>query len=444
MADEGKRIPPYSLEAEQTVIGSMLMGKEVVDIATEYVSEDDFYTPEQRIAFAAIYELFRENKPIDLITVQNQLEKMGKLEEVGGIQYLSNLSINVPTSAHIKEYAKIVQEKAILRRLIRSGNEIVSDSFEGRDTLEDILNKAEERIFNIIQNRKTSDLVIIKSLIAPALDSIAKAHSQHGTVTGLASGFIDLDNKTAGFQPSDLILVAARPSMGKSSFVLNITQHAAIKEKKSVAFFSLEMSKEQLTSRMISAEAMIDAQKIRNGNLENTDFERLLNGASVLGTAKIFIDDTPGISVADLRAKCRKLKLLHGLDLIIIDYLQLMTGSARSESRQQEISEISRSLKAVAREMQAPVIALSQLSRAVESRADHRPMLSDLRESGAIEQDADVVMFLFREEYYTPTPDNKGKAEVIIAKQRNGPTGSVELLWLGQYTRFMNMEKDYE
>ena len=368
---------------------------------------------------------------------------MGKLEEVGGIEYLTNISLNVPTSAHVKEYARIVQEKSVLRRLIRSANDIAADSFEGKEKLEEILNKAEERIFNIIQNRRTSDLVLIKSLISPALDSIARAYGQHGAVTGLPSGFIDLDHMTAGFQPSDLILVAARPSMGKSSFVLNITQYAAVKEKKSVAFFSLEMSKEQLTSRMISAEAMIDAQKIRNGNLENTDFERLLNGASVLGEARIFIDDTPGISVADLRAKCRKLKLTHGLDLIIIDYLQLMTGSARSESRQQEISEISRSLKAIAREMQAPVIALSQLSRAVESRADHRPMLSDLRESGAIEQDADVVMFLFREEYYNATPENKGQAEVIIAKQRNGPTGSAKLLWLGEYTRFMNMERQY-
>lgn len=443
MADEIKRIPPYSLEAEQTVIGSMLMSREAVYTATEYVSEDDFYTPEQRTAFAAIYTLFRENRPIDLITVQDQLNKMGKLEEVGGIEYLTNISLNVPTSAHVKEYARIVQEKSVLRRLIRSANDIAADSFEGKEKLEEILNKAEERIFNIIQNRRTSDLVLIKNLISPALDSIARAYGQHGAVTGLPSGFIDLDHMTAGFQPSDLILVAARPSMGKSSFVLNITQYAAVKEKKSVAFFSLEMSKEQLTSRMISAEAMIDAQKIRNGNLETTDFERLLNGASVLGEAKIFIDDTPGISVADLRAKCRKLKLTHGLDLIIIDYLQLMTGSARSESRQQEISEISRSLKAIAREMQAPVIALSQLSRAVESRSDHRPMLSDLRESGAIEQDADVVMFLFREEYYNATPENKGQAEVIIAKQRNGPTGSAKLLWLGEYTRFMNMERQY-
>ena len=441
MADEIKRIPPYSLEAEQTVIGSMLMSRDAVYTATEYVNEDDFYTPEQRSAFAAIYTLFRENQPIDLITVQNQLHKMGKLEEVGGVEYLTNISLNVPTSAHVKEYARIVQEKSILRRLIRSANDIAADSFEGKEKLEDILNKAEERIFNIIQNRRTSDLVMIKSLISPALDSIAKAYGQHGAVTGLPSGFLDLDHMTAGFQPSDLILVAARPSMGKSSFVLNITQYAAVKEKKSIAFFSLEMSKEQLTSRMISAEAMIDAQKIKNGNLEGQDFERLLNGASVLGEAKIFIDDTPGISVADLRAKCRKLKLTHGLDLIVIDYLQLMTGSARSESRQQEISEISRSLKAIAREMQAPVIALSQLSRAVESRADHRPMLSDLRESGAIEQDADVVMFLFREEYYNATPENKGQAEVIIAKHRNGPTGSAKLLWLGEYTRFMNMEK---
>lgn len=443
MADEIKRIPPYSLEAEQTVIGSMLMSKDAVHTATEYITADDFYTPEQRTAFEAIYTLFRENKSIDLITVQDQLAKMGKLEEVGGIEYLSNLSLNVPTSAHIKEYAKIVQEKAVLRRLIQSGNEIVSNSYEGRVPLEQILEDAESKVFNIIQNRKTSDLVLVQDLISPALNSIVKAHRQHGAVTGIASGFIDLDNMTAGFQPSDLILVAARPSMGKSSFVLNITQHASVKAKKSVAFFSLEMSKEQLASRMISAEAMIDAQKIRNGNLENKDFEKLLSGASVLGEAKIFIDDTPGISVSDLRAKCRKLKMNHGLDLIIIDYLQLMTAGGRTESRQQEISEISRSLKAIAREMQAPVIALSQLSRAVESRADHRPMLSDLRESGAIEQDADVVMFLFREEYYNATPENKGQAEVIIAKQRNGPTGSAKLLWLGEYTRFMNMERQY-
>lgn len=441
--DEIKRIPPYSLEAEQTVIGSMLLNKDAVHTATEYITAEDFYTPEQRIAFEAIYQLFRENKPIDLITLQDRLNKMGKLEEVGGIEYLSNLSLNVPTSAHIKEYAKIVQEKAILRRLIYSGNEIVANSYSGKLSLEQILDDAELKIFNIAQNRKTSDLVLIKQLINPALDSIARASRQNGTVTGLSSGFIDLDNMTAGFQPSDLILVAARPSMGKSSFVVNIMQHAAVKDKKSVAIFSLEMSKEQLANRMISAEAMIDAQKIRNGNLENLDFENLLKGASVLSDAKIFIDDTPGISVSELRSKCRKLKASQGLDLIIIDYLQLMSGSGRSESRQQEISEISRSLKAIAREMQAPVIALSQLSRAVESRADHRPMLSDLRESGAIEQDADVVMFLFREEYYNATPENKGQAEVIIAKQRNGPTGTVKLLWLGQYTRFMNLERQY-
>ncbi|NDL66690.1 replicative DNA helicase [Clostridiales bacterium F-3ap] len=436
-----KRVPPHSLEAEQSVIGSMIMDREAIAIALEHLEPGDFYQPDLQVVFERITDLYNSNKPVDLVTLKAVLEDHGVLEQLGGIEYLSKLAMAVPTSAHIKNYATIVKEKAVFRKLIRTGQDIAAEGYDGRNKLEDILNSAEERIFNIIQNRKTEEFASVKQLINPTLDKIVAAHKSTGNITGISSGFLDLDYKTAGLQPADLVLIAARPSMGKTAFALNVAQHAAIKEGKSTAIFSLEMSKEQLVNRMICSEAMVDAQKVRTGNLEDEEWTKLLRGAAILGESPIFIDDTPGITVGEMKAKCRKLKLEKGLDLVLIDYLQLMSGSGRSDSRQQEISEISRSLKSLAREVGAPVIALSQLSRACEARADHRPMLSDLRESGAIEQDADVVMFLYRDEYYNPDTDAKNQAELIIAKQRNGPTGTVDLVWMGQFTKFGNLEK---
>lgn len=439
-----KRVPPHSLEAEQSVIGSMIMDREAIGIALEHIDQHDFYHPDLKLVFNGIIDLYNKNQPVDLVTLQDALKRDENLERIGGVEYLSKLALAVPTSAHVKNYASIVKEKSILRRLIKTGQEIVSDSYEGSEELESILNSAEEKIFNIMQNRKTEEFADIKELINPTLNMIVSAHDNGGKVTGISSGFIDLDTKTAGLQPADLILVAARPSMGKTAFALNVAQHAAVKGRHSTAIFSLEMSKEQLVNRMLCSESMVDAQKVRTGSLEDEEWSNLLSGAAILNDSPIYIDDTPGITVAEMKAKCRKLKLEKGLDLILIDYLQLMSGSGNGESRQQEISEISRSLKGLAREMQAPVIALSQLSRACEARADHRPMLSDLRESGAIEQDADVVMFLYRDEYYNKDSDMKGMAELIIAKQRNGPTGTVELTWFGEYTKFMNSTRSQQ
>lgn len=433
-----KRIPPHSLEAEQSVIGSMIMDREAIGVALEQIDHRDFYHPDLKVIFNSIVALYNANSPVDLVTLQDDLKKEDQFERVGGFEYLSKLAMSVPTSAHIKEYASIVKEKAIYRRLIKAGQDIVTDCYEGASELEGILDSAEKKIFDISQNRKTDDFADIKELINPTLNKIVEAHDQGDAVTGISSGFIDLDTKTAGLHPADLVLIAARPSMGKTAFALNIAQHAAIKEKKATAIFSLEMSKEQLVNRMLCSESMVDAQKVRTGSLSDDEWSNLLSGAAILNDSPIYIDDTPGITSGEMRAKCRKLKMEKGLDIIIIDYLQLMSGSGNGESRQQEISEISRSLKALAREMSAPVIALSQLSRACEQRADHRPMLSDLRESGAIEQDADVVMFMYRDEYYNKDSEAKGMAECIIAKQRNGPTGTVELAWFGQYTKFMN------
>lgn len=438
MDDIVKRIPPHSLEAEQSVIGSMIMDREAISIALEHIDQHDFYHPDLKLVFNSIVDLYNRNHPVDLVTLQDALKGEGELDRIGGLEYLSKLALSVPTSAHVKNYAMIVKEKSVRRRLIKTGQDIVSESFSSNEELETILNGAEEKIFNIMQNRKTEEFSQISELINPTLNMIVSAHDNGGTVTGISSGFIDLDTKTAGLQKADLILVAARPSMGKTAFALNVAQYAAVKGKKHTAIFSLEMSKEQLVNRMLCSESMVDAQKVRTGSLQDDEWSNLLNGAAILNESPIYIDDTPGISVAEMKAKCRKLKLEKGLDLILIDYLQLMSGNGGNESRQQEISEISRSLKALAREMESPVIALSQLSRACEARADHRPMLSDLRESGAIEQDADVVMFLYRDEYYNKDSEDKGLAELIIAKQRNGPTGTVVLSWFGEFTKFMN------
>jgi len=382
-------------------------------------------------------------KPVDLITLQDRLREKDVPPEVSSLEFIRDLITAVPTSANIKYYAGIVAEKATLRKLIRLNEEIANTCYAGKENLEVILEDTEKRVFELVQKRNTGEFVPIRQVVMNAMDKIEKASKSDGNVTGIATGFIDLDFRTAGMQPSDLILVAARPSMGKTAFVLNIAQHVAFKLNQTVAIFSLEMSKEQLVNRLFSLESRVDSQHLRTGNLSDAEWEKLIESAGVIGQSNLIIDDTPGISISELRSKCRKYKLEHDLKLIIIDYLQLMSGSGRgSDSRQQEISDISRSLKALARELNVPVVALSQLSRAVEQRPDHRPMLSDLRESGAIEQDADVVMFIYRDDYYNKDTEKKGIAEIIIAKQRNGPIGTVELVWLPDYTKFANLKKN--
>ena len=435
-----KRIMPNSLEAEQSVIGSMIMDRDAIVTATEMLHKDDFYHQQYGILFEAMSELFTSNLPVDLVTLQNKLKEKDVPNEISSLEFVRDLLNAVPTSANIKYYANIVADNAVKRRLIRTLESIENECYAGKESLESVLAKTETDVFKILNSRSGGDFVPIRQVVMNALEKIEKASKQSGTVTGIPTGFIDLDYRTAGLQPSDLILVAARPSMGKTAFVLNIAQYVAFHEAKSVAIFSLEMSKEQLVNRLFSLESRVDAQALRTGNLSDADWEKLVEGAGIIGDSKLIIDDTPGISINELRSKCRKYKLEQGLDIIIIDYLQLMTGSGRSESRQQEISEISRSLKALARELSVPVVALSQLSRAVEQRPDHRPMMSDLRESGAIEQDADVVMFIYRDDYYNKETELKNISEIIIAKQRNGPIGTVNLAWLPQYTKFANLE----
>ena len=384
-------------------------------------------------------ELFNEGKPVDLVTLQNRLKEKDVPPEVSSLEFVRDIITTVPTSANVKYYATIVKEKAVLRRLIRVNEEIANDCYLGRDPLETILADTEKKIFDLLQSRSSGEFVPIRQVALNVLENIEKASKTKETVTGVPTGFIDLDYKTSGFQPSDFILIAARPSMGKTAFVLNVVDHVAVKKGIPCMVFSLEMSKEQLVNRMLSMESNVDSQKLRTGTLTDSDWDAVVEGVGIIGGSKLIIDDTPGISISELRSKCRKMKLEHGLGMVIIDYLQLMTGSGKSsDNRQQEISEISRSLKALAREMQAPVVALSQLSRACETRTDHRPMLSDLRESGAIEQDADVVMFLYRDDYYNKDSEMKDMAEVIIAKQRNGPIGTVNLVWMPQYTKFAN------
>ena len=438
-----KRVMPHSIEAEQSVVGAMLMDKEAILTAAEIVSGQDFYQSAYGVVFDSMVELFNEGKPVDLITLQERLKEKDVPPEIASLEFVRDLVSAVPTSANVKYYAQIVADKAMLRKLIKLNDEISNTCYAGKESLEAILETTEKSMFQLLQQRNTGEYVPIRQVVLNALDRIEKASKSKGTVTGIPTGFIDLDYKLSGLQPSDLILVAARPSMGKTAFVLNIAQYVAFKKDRATAIFSLEMSKEQLVNRLFSLESQVDAQALRTGNMKDSDWEKLIEGAGIIGKSKLIIDDTPGISVSELRSKCRKYKLEHGLDLIIIDYLQLMTGSVgkRSESRQQEISEISRSLKGLARELNVPVIALSQLSRAVESRPDKRPMLSDLRESGAIEQDADVVMFIYRDEYYNKDSEYKKQAEIIIAKQRNGPVGTVHLAWLGEYTKFANLSR---
>lgn len=436
-----KRVLPHSIEAEQSVIGSMIMDKEAIVVASEILFGDDFYGKQYGILFDTMVELNEEGRPVDLVTLQDKLKEKDVPPEVSSLEFIRDLITAVPTSANIKYYANIVAEKATLRKLIRLNEEIANTCYLGKESLEVIMEETEKKVFNLVQKRNTGEFVPIRQVVMNAMEKIETASKNKGAVTGIATGFIDLDYRTAGMQPSDLVLVAARPSMGKTAFVLNIAQHVAFKLNEAVAIFSLEMSKEQLVNRLFSLESRVDSQHIRTGQLSDAEWENLIESAGVIGKSNLIIDDTPGISIADLRSKCRKFKLEHNLRMIIIDYLQLMSGSGKGDSRQQEISDISRSLKSLARELSVPVIALSQLSRAVEQRPDHRPMLSDLRESGAIEQDADVVMFIYRDDYYNHDTERKDIAEIIIAKQRNGPIGTVELAWLPNYTKFANLQK---
>ena len=437
-----KRIMPNSMEAERSVIGSMIMDKDAVVAAMELLLKEDFYHQQYGILFEAMIELYSNGQPVDLVTLQNKLKEKDVPQEVASLEFVRDLLNSVPTSANIKYYAKIVKDNALRRKLIRVNEEIENECYAGKESIESVMDKTEHDIFALLSNRTSGDTVPIRTVVMNALEKIEKASKQSGNVTGIPTGFIDLDYRTAGLQPSDLILIAARPSMGKTAFVLNIAQYVAFHEDLCTAVFSLEMSKEQLVNRLFSLEARVDAQALRTGNLSDTDWEKLIEGAGVIGNSKLIIDDTPGITVSELRSKCRKFKLEHDVKLVIIDYLQLMSGSGRgSDSRQQEISEISRSLKALARELNVPVVALSQLSRAVEQRPEHRPMLSDLRESGAIEQDADVVMFIYRDDYYNKNSELKGISEIMIAKQRNGPIGTVNLAWLPEYTKFANLER---
>lgn len=441
MAEAISRIPPHNIEAEQSVLGSMLLDKEAVAVAVDGLKPEDFYLDAHKEIFEAMVDIFDRGEPVDLVTVVEELRQRTTLDAVGGVSYITDLSMTVPSTANIKYYVAIVEEKSILRRLISACNEIIKESYEAKEDIDIIVDHAEKKIFQVSQRNTTSDFEPIKDILLDTYTKIEELSKNKGKIIGIPTGFVDLDQKTSGLHPSDFILVAARPSMGKTSFVLNVAQHAALRADVPTAIFSLEMSKDQLVQRMLSSESNVELQKIRTGELTEEEWIRLVEAAGPLSQAPIYIDDTPGISVMEMRSKARRLKMEKGLGLIVIDYLQLMTGRGRAENRQQEISEISRSLKALARELSVPVIALSQLSRAPEARTDHRPMLSDLRDSGAIEQDADVVMFLYRDEYYNPDTEKKNIAEVIIAKQRNGPTGTIELVWLGQFTKFVNYEK---
>ncbi len=437
-----KRLPPHNVEAERAVIGAMMLNSDAIMVCSEILTSGEFYQQQYGIIFDALVEMYRDGVGADLVTIQNKLREKEVTPELYSVEYLGELLASVPTSANVKFYADIVHEKAVLRRLIKVTERVSKECYMDTQPLEDILEDTEKSVFDVIQQRGGSEFEPIRDVVLRTLDSIEKAAKQKGNITGLETGFRDLDAKTAGLQKSDLILVAARPAMGKTAFVLNIAEYVALHSNSTIALFSLEMSKEQLVKRMLAMNSMVDSQKIRTGDLEDDDWDKLVGSVRKIGNSNLVIDDTSGITASELRSKCRKLKIEQGLDLVIIDYLQLMTGAGKrkSDSRQQEISDISRSLKVMARELNVPVIALSQLSRAVESRPDKRPMLSDLRESGAIEQDADIVMFIYRDEYYNPDSEKKGVAEVIVAKQRSGPTGPVELAWLSQYTKFGNLE----
>ncbi len=441
MAEEDvlRRTMPHSVEAEQAVIGSILIDQEAIITASEIVNPEDFYNRQYGLIYEAMLDLNRENKQVDIVTLQNKLKEKEVPEELRSLDYMRDIVAAVPTSTHIRYYAGIVAEKATLRRLIKASQDIENTCFEGKESMDVILEDAQKKIFDMVQRQSTDELVPIDKVVLSAVEKIEAAYRAGGTITGIATGFADIDYMTSGLQPSDMVLIAARPSMGKTAFALNIAQHMAFRQNKTVAIFSLEMSKEQLINRLIALEGYIDATHLRNGRLDDSEWDKLAEAASTIGNSNLIIDDTPGIPVSALRSKCRKIKMERGLDCIFIDYLQLMSGDSRVESRVQVISEISRSLKAVARELKVPVVALSQLSREVEKRPDKRPIMSDLRESGAIEQDADVIMFIHREDYQDQETENKGIAEIIIGKQRNGPIGTVKLAWIPEYTKFGNL-----
>lgn len=431
---------PFNLEAEQSVIGSMLIDKSSIAEAMERLVGDDFYRDSHKILFNAIRDLFLRDVPIDMITLIEHIRSIDKLDAVGGITYISQISDSVPTTAHLQSYIKIVEDKSMLRKLIKASTEIIEDSYTKQDEVASVLDSAQKKIFDIADKKGSNEYEPLSAILERGFLEIERLFINKGSLTGVPSGFADLDRKTSGFQKGDMVLVAARPSMGKTTFSLNLCENAALKAGKSVVIFSLEMPKAQLAYKLLCSQANVDMVRLRTGDLDERDWENIARASGPLAAAKIFIDDTAGITVMDMRSKCRKIKLEHGIDLIMIDYLQLMSGSSGSESRQQEVSEISRSIKALAKEMQCPVIALSQLSRAPEQRADHRPMLSDLRESGSIEQDADLVMFLYRDEYYNKETEDKNVAEVIIAKHRNGEVGTVKLAFLGALSKFGNLD----
>ncbi len=438
------KVPPHDLEAEQAVIGSMLTDKDAVISAIEALSDNDFYREDNKIIYSAIMNLYSRGEPIDIITLKSELSSMGKFEAIGGLEYLAELPEKVPTTANVDKYIKIVEEKSSLRTLIRTANELITLGYDPTQDVEELMDNAEKKIFSVMQNRSQKSYSSIKDILVDAFVELEELYNRKQHVTGVPTGFIDLDYKTAGFHGSELILVAARPAMGKSAFALNIATNAAVRAKIPVAIFSLEMSKEQMANRILCSEALVDSNKVRTGKVEDDDWTKLAEASGILSEAEIFIDDTPGISIMEIRAKCRKMKLEKNIGLVVIDYLQLVQASnKRTGSREQEIAEISRSLKILAKEINVPVIALSQLSRAPEQRPDHRPMLSDLRESGSIEQDADIVMFLYRDDYYNQDSEKKNVAEVILAKHRAGSTGTVELAWLGNYTKFANLDNRY-
>ena len=438
------KIPPHDIDAEQAVLGSMLTDKEAVNAAIESLKEDAFYRDDNRIIFQAIVNLYSKSEPIDIITLKDELESMDKFEQVGGYEYLASLPDKVPTTANVQKYIKIVEEKSILRNLIKTANEIIELGYDPTEDVEDIMYGAEKKIFDIMQSKNQKGYTPIKDVLVESFTKLEELYNRKQHITGVPTGFAELDYKTAGLHGSELILVAARPAMGKTAFALNLATNAALRGNAPVAIFSLEMSKDQLVNRILCSEAMVDSNKVRTGKLDEDDWVKLAGAIGPLSEAEMYIDDTPGISVMEIRTKCRKLKMEKNIGLVVIDYLQLVQGNKRTASREQEISEISRSLKILAKEINVPVIALSQLSRAVEQRPDHRPMLSDLRESGAIEQDADIVMFLYRDDYYNKESEKKDIAEVIIAKQRGGQTGTVELLWMGNYTKFVNLERRFD
>lgn len=434
------RIPPHSVESEQSILGSIILDKDAIITVAETILPGDFYKEAHKIIYESMLQLNSNNEPIDLITLIEELRKEGHLDSVGGISYLTSLSTIVPTTSNVRYYANIVKEKSVMRKLIKASNEIINLGYDGSTDVEEILNTAEKKIFDISQEKASDDFKPINLVLQDTYDMIENLYTNKTEVTGITTGFTDLNKKINGLQRTDLILVAARPAMGKTAFSLNLVQNAALKGGASVAVFSLEMSKEQLVQRMLSAQSNVELSKIKTGTLGESDWPRIIDAMAVLSEASIHIDDTPGIKISEIRSKCRKLKIERGLDFIMIDYLQLMEGDG--ENRQQEIAKISRSLKILAKELDCPVVALSQLSRSPELRKDHRPILSDLRESGSIEQDADIVMFLYRDEYYHDDSEKKNIGEIIVAKNRHGETGNVELVWFGQVQKFADKVRD--